>query len=81
MILNDVGACWDNEINDVSRGWPVNGKYSEKQRLLYTCAYNTSNYMFSILRPGLPMSFVDQEIRKYNFGQLKEIAYVKNLKM
>lgn len=74
MILNDVGACWDNEINDVSRGWPVNGKYSEKQRLLYTCAYNTSNYMFSILRPGLPMSFVDQEIRKYNFGQLKEIG-------
>ena len=34
MVLNDVGACWDNEINDVSRGWPVNGKFSEKQALL-----------------------------------------------
>ena len=74
MVLNDVGACWDNEINDVSRGWPVNGKFNEKQRLLYTCAYNTSNYMFRILRPGLPMSFVDQEIRRYNFEQLKEIG-------
>lgn len=71
MILNDVGACWDNEIVDVSRGWPVNGKFSDKQKLLYTCAYNTSNYMFSILRPGLPMKFVDQEIRRYNFEQLK----------
>lgn len=67
MVLNDVGACWDNEIVDVSRGWPVNGKFSDKQKLLYTCAYNTSNYMFSILRPGLPMKFVDQEIRRYNF--------------
>lgn len=71
MVLNDVGACWDNEIVDVSRGWPVNGKFSDKQKLLYTCAYNTSNYMFSILRPGLPMKFVDQEIRRYNFEQLK----------
>jgi len=71
MILNDVGACWDNEIVDVSRGWPANGKFSERQRLLYTCAYNTSNYMFSILKPGLPMKFVDQEIKRYNFEQLK----------
>ncbi len=71
MVLNDVGACWDNEINDVSRGWPVNGRFSERQALLYTCAYNTSNYMFDILKPGLPMAFVDQEIRRYNFEQLK----------
>ncbi len=74
MILNDVGACWDNECNDVSRGWPCNGKFSEKQRLLYECAYNTSNYMFSILKPGLPMKFVDETIRKYNFEQLKNLG-------
>ena len=72
MVLNDVGACWDNEINDVSRGWPVNGKYNEKQRLLYTCAYNTSNHMFATLKPGVPMYRVDQEIREYNFLQLKD---------
>lgn len=74
MVLNDVGACWDNEINDVSRGWPLNGKFNERQKLLYTCAYNTSNYMFQTLKPGLPMASVDQEIRKYNFEQLKAIG-------
>ena len=79
MVLNDVGACWDNEINDVSRGWPVNGKFSEKQALLYTCAYNTSNYMFDILKPGLPMAFVDQEIRRYNAEQLKQAGVIKDV--
>ncbi len=79
MVLNDVGACWDNEINDVSRGWPVNGKFSEKQALLYTCAYNTSNYMFSILKPGLPMKFVDEEIRRYNAEQLKQAGVLKDV--
>ena len=51
MILNDVGAQYDHLFNDVSRGWPCNGKFSERQRLLYTCAYRTSQHMFSIIRP------------------------------
>lgn len=74
MILNDVGACYDNMINDVSRGWPCNGKYNEKQRLLYECAYATSNYMFDLLKPGIPMTEVDQIARKFNFERLKEIG-------
>ena len=35
MILNDVGAQYDGMITDVSRGWPCNGHFSEKQRILY----------------------------------------------
>lgn len=74
FVLNDVGAIWDNVANDVSRGWPVNGKFSERQRLLYQCAYNTSEYMFGLLKPGMPMADVDLTIRKYNFEQLRDIG-------
>lgn len=78
MILNDVGACYDNECNDVSRGWPCNGKFTEKQKLLYTCAYNTSQHMFSIIKPGMPMKDVDITARKYNYEQLKNISLCKS---
>lgn len=80
MVLNDVSACYDNYMNDVSRGWPCNGKFTEKQRLLYTCAYNTSNYMFSIIKPGMKMSDVDLTARKYNFEQLKSIGLLDDYK-
>lgn len=70
MILNDVGARWEHEINDVSRGWPCNGKFTEKQKLLYQCAYNTSEHMFQILKPGIPMQDVDKTIREYCYEQL-----------
>ena len=70
MILNDVGARWEHEINDVSRGWPCNGKFTEKQKLLYQCAYNTSEHMFQILKPGIPMQDVDKMIREYCYEQL-----------
>ena len=78
MILNDVGAVWDYEINDVSRAFPCNGKFSDRQRLLYECAYNTSEYMFKTLKPGVPLMEVDQMIRKYNFEQLKQAGVCKN---
>jgi len=78
MVLNDVGACYDNECNDVSRGWPCNGKFSERQKLLYNCAYNTSEYMFKLIKPGMPMADVDATIKKYNYEQLKEISVCKS---
>ena len=71
MVLNDVGAQYDSLMTDVSRGWPCNGRYSDKQRLLYTCALNTSNHMFEIIRPGMKMADVDATIRRYNAEQLK----------
>ncbi|OPJ58054.1 M24 family metallopeptidase [Clostridium oryzae] len=72
MILNDVGAWYDGLMNDVSRGWPCNGRYNDRQKLLYNCAYNTSEHMFSIIKPGMKMADVDKTIREYNFEQLKE---------
>ena len=72
MVLNDVGAQWDNIMTDVSRGWPVNGRFSDRQRLLYICALKTSNYMFSIIKPGMPIADVDRIIHEYNAQLLVE---------
>ena len=72
MVLNDVGVRWDYMVSDVSRGWPCNGRYTDRQRLLYECAYRTSQHMFGLLKPGIPMMDVDKMIREYNFKQLKE---------
>nr|WP_300657675.1 aminopeptidase P N-terminal domain-containing protein [uncultured Acetatifactor sp.] len=78
MILNDVGAWYDNLMTDVSRGWPCNGKYSERQRLLYECALKTSDHMFSIIKPGMLMEEVDKEARRYNAGLLKDMGVLED---
>ncbi len=74
MILNDVGAKYDHMHTDVSRGWPVNGKFSDRQRALYECAYATSNHLFEVLKPGLPMSFCDAEVHRYCADLLCDIG-------
>jgi len=79
MILNDVGAWHNYLMNDVSRGWPCNGKFSERQRLLYECALKTSDHMFSMIKPGMLMADVDGEARRYNAVMLKEAGVLKNV--
>jgi len=78
MILNDVGARYDYMGTDVSRGFPCNGKFNEKQRQLYTAAYNTSEYLFSIIKPGMPMHRVDEIAKEYCCEELKKIGLVKD---
>ena len=80
MVLNDVGAWHDYLMTDVSRGWPCNGRYTDRQRLLYQCALATSNHMFEIIRPGMPMAEVDSEIRRYNAALLKDAGVLDDVK-
>lgn len=72
MVLNDVGGQWDNVMTDVSRGWPCNGRFTDRQRLLYECALQTGNHMFEIIKPGMKMADVDGTIRRYNAQLLKD---------
>lgn len=78
MILNDVGAQFDNHITDVSRSYPCNGRFSDQQRLLYECALETSNHLFSMIRPGMAMQEVDATIRRYNAQCLVDAGVLKN---
>ena len=78
MVLNDVGAQHNHMITDVSRGWPCNGCFTEKQKLLYECALATSDYLFSIIRPGMPMEDVDATIKRYNFERLKDAGVLQS---
>lgn len=78
MVLNDVGAVHDNIVTDVSRGWPVNGRFNDRQRALYQCAFDTCTHIFGLIKPGMPMGDVDSIIRKYNYERLKDIGLCKS---
>lgn len=79
MVLCDVGAQYGGLITDVSRGFPCNGRFTERQALLYECALETSNHMFSIIRPGMRMKDVDATIRSYNAQLLRDAGVMEDV--
>lgn len=79
MVLNDVGAWHDHMMTDVSRGWPCNGRFSDRQRLLYEMALDTSNHMFSIIKPGMKMADVDGESHRYCARLMKDAGLLDDV--
>lgn len=78
MVLCDVGAYYDYIGCDMSRGFPLNGKFSERQRALYEAAYATSERLFSVIKPGYPMEEVDREAKRYCFPMLRDLGLIRN---
>ncbi len=76
MVLCDVGACYDFVGCDISRGFPLNGKFSERQRKLYDAVYATSEHLFGLIRPGYPMEEVDREAKRFCYEYLHDYGLV-----
>ena len=60
LILVDVGARKNQYVSDVSRAFPVNGKFSSKQKEVYSIALKINKELMDLLVPG-KVSFADIE--------------------
>ena len=60
LILVDVGASSNHYANDISRAFPVNGKFSEEQKTVYAIALKISNELMAMLVPH-KVTFADIE--------------------
>ncbi|MCH7819843.1 MAG: aminopeptidase P N-terminal domain-containing protein [Candidatus Marinimicrobia bacterium] len=52
LLLVDIGAEWGYYSADVSRTYPVNGKFSKEQAAIYQIVYDAQEAAFKISRPG-----------------------------
>src|SRR6056297_61412 len=53
MILFDLGAQWDNYSADISRTFPLNGKFTERQREVYSVVLETMKEVEKNAKPGV----------------------------
>jgi intermediate cleaving peptidase 55 len=56
MVLVDGGGEWGTYISDITRTWPVNGKFSEPQRDLYNAVLNVHRSCVSLCRESAGLS-------------------------
>jgi len=57
VILIDAAAKFDNYRADITRTYPVSGKFTSRQRELYLLVLATQRYIASIAKPGyFPMN-------------------------
>lgn len=55
LVLFDVGGAKDFYCADISRTYPVNGKFSEIQRKIYEIVLNCNKQTAKFMRPGVSL--------------------------
>ena len=56
LLLMDVGAEYEHQSADVTRTFPVNGKFSKEQADIYQIVYDAQEAAAKVAKPGAAMS-------------------------
>lgn len=69
LLLIDAGACIDYYNADITRTFPVTGKFSGEQRILYELVLNAQLAAIAAVQPGKPFNeFHDVAVRTITEG-------------
>ncbi len=52
LVLIDAGAEWENYASDITRTFPVNGRFNEAQRALYQLVLDAQLAAIDMVKPG-----------------------------
>jgi len=69
LILTDVGARKNQYVSDISRPFPVNGKFTPEQKKVYSIALKVNKELMGLLVPG-KVSF--EEIEAHASRRIRE---------
>lgn len=74
LLLVDVGAQWQWYAGDITRTFPVSGKFTERQKLVYNIVLEGQRRVIEAIRPGVPFASLNELLKDYYFHALKEIG-------
>ena len=65
LVVLDAGAEWGQYTADVTRTFPVNGKFTPRQKAIYDLVLATQQAAFDSTRPGATVAQLDRIAREY----------------
>lgn len=78
LILSDVGAAYDEYCTDISRVFPVNGRFSERQAQIYQVALAANRAIMEAVRPGVPFQTLNPICKQVSFEGLKALGLLSD---
>ncbi len=65
LVVIDAAAEWGQYTADVTRTFPVNGKFTPRQKAIYDLVLGAQQAAFDSVRPGITMRRLDEIARRY----------------
>lgn len=77
MILFDLGALHNNYASDISRTYPVGGKYSRRQKQIYEIVLDVNKKTIDAVKPGVTWKELNDMARTMLAAHAKKIGLIK----
>lgn len=78
LVLIDLGSAYENYCADISRTFPVNGKFTERQKELYNTVLEAQKIVIENAKPGLSMRDLNQMVIDYYETRLDDLGLRKD---
>jgi Xaa-Pro aminopeptidase len=78
LVLIDLGAQVEHYNADISRTFPVNGTFSERQRVLYEIVLKALTETTKIVKPGLPFEELNATTKRILTEECKKIGLIED---
>ncbi|MEG1636985.1 MAG: aminopeptidase P N-terminal domain-containing protein [Cellulosilyticaceae bacterium] len=78
LILFDLGAQYKYYNADISRTFPVSGKFSKRQKTFYNIVLKAQAAVIEAIKPGTSFSRLDEIVKEIYFEELSKLEMVKD---
>lgn len=79
LILCDLGAQWEYYNGDITRTFPVNGKFTDRQRQIYNIVLEGQKKVISAIKPGIEFKSLNEILKGYYGEELKKIGLINDV--
>ena len=77
LVLFDLGSSYKYYISDISRTFPVNGKFSSRQKDVYESVLTIQKNCINFLKPGVSWEEYNKYANDQTIEQLKKLGLIK----
>lgn len=78
LVLCDLGAAYAYMNADITRTFPVNGKFTKRQRQIYDIVLTANKMIMQMVKPGLTLRELNNELIKYYHQELSKLNLLKH---
>ncbi len=77
LILFDLGCSLNLYCSDISRTFPISGKFTERQKQIYNIVLKGQQLVFDNAKPGVTTRMLNNVLIEYYQKELKNIGLIK----
>lgn len=76
LVLCDVGAQYKYYNGDITRTFPVSGKFTKRQKQIYNIVLEGQQKVIDSIKPGIEFKRLNEILKEYYAVKLKEIGLI-----